>query len=58
MDWELSGQEQYVIFMKNTENHGENNKILYSLKLVKYAQCSRAVVRVWDVGVLVKKTGF
>ena len=26
--WELSGQEQYVIFMKNKENHGEKYLIL------------------------------
>ena len=33
--WELSGQERYVIFMKNKENHGV--KELYSLYVDRFA---------------------
>ena len=29
--WEFSGQERYVIFMKNKENHGENELYVYHL---------------------------
>ena len=31
--WEFSGQERYVIFMKNEENHGENELYVYHLNV-------------------------
>ena len=45
--WELSGQEQCVVFMKNKENHGEKNLILlinhleYCVALVWWCLCAR-----------------
>ena len=39
--WEFSGQERYVIFMKNKENHGENELNIKHLNDKNTTWCAR-----------------